>query len=318
MSVFKSFISDYKNKGLKRACQLFIQKSIGLYEYQEQIKALQYFNNELHSPSDMPPTKDQELRNMQLCDTILLAIFDKICQKHNLTYWLDYGTLLGAVRHKGFIPWDDDMDVAMPRNDYEKIIDIVNNELLSYNFEISQRVGYIGLGFQHEKTGLWLDIFPIDTYVSTEELSKCSNRLRDKIIACKKIYKRDKKYLDKRNVEAVRNKIMQDELLEEVSEGINILYHGAEYCEAIHIMHNESDIFPLSKITFEGYDFFAPTNLHNYLCNIYGNNYMNFPSSGVLIHGEITGRQPLSKWASMNGVDMNEMKLHLERILLEL
>ena len=58
--------------------------------------------------------KENELRSCQLKQLEILKIFDRICRKHNLRYWIDGGTLLGAVRHKGFIPWDDDLDVAMP------------------------------------------------------------------------------------------------------------------------------------------------------------------------------------------------------------
>ena len=54
----------------------------------------------------------------------LLIKFDKLCQENNLKYSLAYGTLLGAVRHKGYIPWDDDIDVMMPREDYNKLLSI--------------------------------------------------------------------------------------------------------------------------------------------------------------------------------------------------
>ena len=63
-----------------------------------------------------------DIRPLQLRMLEILLAFDKMCKEHNLNYGIMAGTLLGAVRHKGFIPWDDDMDVGMPRPDYEKFI----------------------------------------------------------------------------------------------------------------------------------------------------------------------------------------------------
>lgn len=63
-------------------------------------------------------------REIQLAELGILKNFIKVCDKNKLTYWLYAGTALGAARHKGFIPWDDDIDVIMPRPDYEKLINL--------------------------------------------------------------------------------------------------------------------------------------------------------------------------------------------------
>lgn len=72
---------------------------------------------------------DTPLRQMQLVELRLLRVLDYICKKHNIPYWLGGGTLLGAVRHGGFIPWDDDIDVGMLREDAERFLKIAAKEL---------------------------------------------------------------------------------------------------------------------------------------------------------------------------------------------
>lgn len=69
------------------------------------------------------------LRKAQLRLLDMLVEIDKICKKHNIIYWIDGGTPLGAVRHGGFIPWDDDIDIALTRKDYLKLIKILETEL---------------------------------------------------------------------------------------------------------------------------------------------------------------------------------------------
>ena len=63
-----------------------------------------------------------EIRPLQLRILEILRAVDKTCREHDLCYYIWAGTMIGAVRHKGFIPWDDDLDIAMPRPDYERLI----------------------------------------------------------------------------------------------------------------------------------------------------------------------------------------------------
>lgn len=117
----------------------------------------------------------------------ILKDFDDICSKHHLTYWLEGGTCLGAVRHNGFIPWDDDVDVGMLRRDYEKFMKIAPSEFgdtyFLENWNVESGYGlpfakvrkngtrYVEAGSQnaHCHHGFYLDIFPYDNYPDNEE-----------------------------------------------------------------------------------------------------------------------------------------------------
>ena len=77
-----------------------------------------------------------KLKKLNDANLELLRIFDGICTKYNLKYWLAYGTLLGAKRHEGYIPWDYDADVAMLRDDYEKLYDILEEELKDKKIDV--------------------------------------------------------------------------------------------------------------------------------------------------------------------------------------
>lgn len=119
------------------------------------------------------------LKELQLVELDILKEFIRVCNELNLRYFLDSGTLLGCIRHKGFIPWDDDIDVAMPRPDYEKFIEIADNQLPKHLFLSTYRLGkdHITLSSMIVnknkeftlnnankviKTGAWIDVLAID------------------------------------------------------------------------------------------------------------------------------------------------------------
>lgn len=122
------------------------------------------------------------LRKAQLRMLDILIEVDKICRKHNIPYWIDYGTLLGAVRHSGYIPWDDDLDISMMKEDYDRFLFVASSELpkqfvvqnvntekycpLTFTkiVDTKSKVVDSTMDYSHARRkhqGIWIDIFPI-------------------------------------------------------------------------------------------------------------------------------------------------------------
>ncbi len=124
---------------------------------------------------------DEEMDKIHKVNLDILIKFDEICKKYNLKYSLSSGTLLGAVRNGKFIPWDDDVDVMMPREDYEKLIAIAEKEKLAENYSLQHyktekyaKINWAKFGNDNStwiddkkrlfpiSYGIRIDIFPVD------------------------------------------------------------------------------------------------------------------------------------------------------------
>lgn len=282
---------------------------LGITKLEEEKESLFYLFNNCLDITKMPPTKDPDLRILQKCDALLLAIFDKLCKKHNLRYWLHWGTLLGAVRHRGFIPWDDDVDIAMPREDINKVLPLMKEEIESFGFsmEYSRMHPLRGLvlSYKEKEVGLWIDIFPLDQCTSNDDISKIHKAIMQ--------YRRffwTNKYSEEEGVLTEKKK----EVLSSLPKG-NIDYYlialevreGVTECLAIP----KSEIYPLARMNFEGYELNVPSMSNIHLKRLFGDNFMDFPHNAINNHGQ---NNSFAKRAKANGIDMNEVYNYLLEI----
>ena len=144
----------------------------------------------------------------------ILDYIDTLCKKHNINYIINYGTLIGAVRHEGFIPWDDDIDLSMPREDYQRFINIFQKEkskykLLSLETDKNYFNNFIKITDSTTKiidtrntktyeSGVFIDIFPMDRFNDPKVIDTCYKLESFKLLSFSKhkniVYKEIQKY----------------------------------------------------------------------------------------------------------------------------
>lgn len=137
--------------------------------------------------------KELSIDDIREIELQILNYIDEVCKDNKLRYYLLGGTLLGAIRHGGFIPWDDDIDIIMPRNDYDTLLSIINEtnnkyKVLAYKYKKEYYYPFAKIvdsstmvvesnTIATNNMGVWVDIFPIDNLPNDKKHRK---RIQDK------------------------------------------------------------------------------------------------------------------------------------------
>lgn len=254
-----------------------------------------------------------DLRKLQLIELGILRDIDRVCREHDISYFLDSGTLLGARRHGGFIPWDDDVDLGMPRPDYERFLEIASQALGDAYVVADPRrcqgqagmfakIWIRGTKFFTEETveagisqGIFVDIFPYDRLHAD---GKIARRQR---VMCRfwqsMLYLYHSKHIN----------VPHSGLLGALEGGACTLAHaviracfgrerivegfemwalrgdddpGSMYATMAYAAtcFSERVLFPVGNMEFEGVSFFVPADVETYLDDMYGADWRELPS----------------------------------------
>lgn len=301
--------------GIKERIKNVLGRASGANRIQEQVDTLFYFLNKYVDIKSVPPA-DGELRRLQLCGAEMLAIFGDLCAKNGLAYWLDFGTLLGAARHGGYIPWDDDLDVSMPREDWNRAAEFLPPVLEKNGFYVRvYSESWFGFGYRRDETGLWMDVFCYEeATVSSGALShdKLMREIDEQLDFCRK----NKTFntepsIDRETMRAHRLGLSYSE--ERKAEGgAAVLFLSPEIeCDLSKCMFDARDFLPLGELEFEGANYPVPANWDDVLKAFYGN-YNEFPREGILHHG-LNGVS-LADIAKTGGADLGAVLSDLQKI----
>lgn len=250
--------------------------------------------------------KVENLKKLQNCEMEILDEVARICEKHDLKYFIMGGNLIGAIRHKGFIPWDDDMDIAMMREDYDKfleiaskeiddkfVVDYIGNDLYYYLpfakvrikdsiYEEPEQKNYKG------EKGIWIDIFPLDNadkedslFIRFQTLLKATihaiNAIKadvtsPKFRGLKKFVKWIFAPISINKLAQIQQQIMKWNKKEEAPYCISF---GARYGMKKQTML-KTVFLPTTKLEYEDRSYCAPGNYEAYLNRVYPD-YMTLP-----------------------------------------
>ncbi len=240
------------------------------------------------------------LRKAQMLSVEILDEFDRVCQENGFTYWLDYGSLLGAVRHKGFVPWDDDIDVSMPLDDFERFKKTAGDKLGKGFFLQTKETdpdSKMGDGLFKIRKDNTLFIHDFDDFRVRYHKGASIDVFAD--VPYPSISKGILNFLRKRISNAwgffhYRPRLNFKNIVSYFIYPLSFVFFYGIWKMICALKKNEreftpiyrltygyptlqSEMLPTSKIEFEGKMYSAPKNPHSRLTNIYGD-YMTVPS----------------------------------------
>nr|WP_277612746.1 LicD family protein [Methanocorpusculum petauri] len=252
---------------------------------------------------------EKSLRKLQLIELGALLEVKRICEKHHIQYILTGGSLLGAVRHHGFIPWDDDIDIGMLRDDYERFVSVCGSELnemyylqtqssdVNYAYPFS-KIRVNGTQYMDESTwhiemhhGVWIDIFPYDNFPDDKIASILHTYalryfMDSYCVLCGYGSSRGVFYQifrifaslplrffgKKLSLRAMIYEITRYNKVrtEYVTMSMSMPKYSRFFCK-------REDFFNIQFIMFEGHHFPIPAVSHPILSRMYGDDYMQYP-----------------------------------------
>lgn len=246
----------------------------------------------------------EEVKEIQLS---ILEYIDRVCEENRIPYYLCGGTLIGAVRHKGYIPWDDDIDIMLLRPDYMKLLSVLeaidtykclsmynqNDYFYPFAKVVDSRTELIekNSDYKIQNYGVYVDIFPVDSLPNDNEKRHAHYQ---RILKARQLY-----YLSlSKKTPAVGNLLKYPPKLclwvysrikgwkfwlNKIEELANIYSDGdSEYVGCVVAGYGEKETYHRSlykeiKAPFEGYSFSIPQGYDEYLTCLYGE-YMEIPS----------------------------------------
>lgn len=238
------------------------------------------------------------------CKKISLDILidvDRFCRVNNITYYIGCGTLLGAIRHKGYIPWDDDIDILLPRPDYERFLNTYSGKYkiykpddgrLYYAKVYDQNTVKYDINIDYKKykpLGVDIDVFPLDGMVEDE---KVISKLYKKECILEALLRLSNQpiFYRKNPLKAINRIIPRiigsrniEKLIEKNAKTYD--YNSSDYVIRMRRSTNgftgalRKDVYnPPVEVEFEGHKFFAPRDYKKWLEVFYGKNYMELPT----------------------------------------